>query len=105
VLVRLEWMLAAGRARLLVLGFGPERAGSAWQCSTTLGSAAVGSAHGGTGAVLVEHWNGTTWTWPRSRLHSDAKPEPDPTAERHSPARSRSCALTAEACSARAISI
>jgi hypothetical protein len=22
---------------------------------------AVGSAHGGTGTILLEHWNGTTW--------------------------------------------
>jgi hypothetical protein len=26
---------------------------------------AVGSAHGGTGRIFVEHWNGTAWSWPR----------------------------------------
>jgi len=31
------------------------------------GALAVGSAHGGTGTIFLEHWNRTTWTWPRRR--------------------------------------
>jgi len=31
------------------------------------GAVAVGSAHGGTGAIFLERWNGTAWTWPRRR--------------------------------------
>ena len=27
------------------------------------GALAVGSAHGGTGTILVEHWDGASWTW------------------------------------------
>jgi hypothetical protein len=31
------------------------------------GALAVGSAHGGTGTILIEHWNGTTWSWAHRR--------------------------------------
>ena len=57
--------LALGRHNLEA-GTQPTPAGSnflrAVATTPTGGALAVGSAHGGTGTILVEHWDGATWT-------------------------------------------